>query len=159
MEAEFWEAVRERANALWLEEGCPEGKSDQHWQQAQQDVLASVQAAPMAVDQPEEETPVQAPAYAVEELEAPPAPEIETCTDSASADPTPSVPRPQAKGMSLLKLRARQCRFVVSETCSPAIFCAAPTDGGSWCQEHRARVFVRSPPRPTAKVERQISAW
>ena len=72
MEAEFWEAVRERANALWLEEGCPEGKSDQHWQQAQQDVLASVQAAPVPADQPEEEAPVQAPACAVEELEAPP---------------------------------------------------------------------------------------
>ena len=159
MDTEFWEAVRERANTLWLEEGCPEGKSDQHWQQAQQDVLASVQAAPVAVDQPEEEAPIHAPAYAVEELEAPPAPVIETCMDSAPADPTPSVPRPQVKGMSLFKLRARQCRFVVSETCSPAIFCAAPTDGGSWCQEHRARVFVRSSPRPVVKVERPISAW
>jgi hypothetical protein len=159
MEAEFWEAVRERANALWLEEGCPEGKSDQHWQQAQHDVLASVQTAPVAVDQLEEGVPVHAPACAVEELEAPPAPDVETCTDSAPADPTPSAPRPQMKGTSLFKLRARQCRYVVSETCSPAIFCAAPTDGGSWCQEHRARVFVRSSPRPAAKVERQISAW
>jgi hypothetical protein len=159
MDTEFWEAVRERANTLWLEEGCPEGKSDQHWQQAEHDVLASVQAVPVAVDQPEEEGPVQARAYAVEELEAPSAPDVETCTDSAPADPAPSVPRPQVKGMSLFKLRARQCRFVVSETCSPAIFCAAPTDGGSWCQEHRARVFVRSSPRPVAKVERQISAW
>jgi hypothetical protein len=159
MDAEFWEAVRERANALWLEEGCPEGKSDQHWQQAQQDVLASAQAAPVALDKPEEEGVVQAPAYAVDELEAPTASEVGTCTDSASADPAPSVLRPQAKGTSLFKLRARQCRFVVSETCSPAIFCAAPTDGGSWCQEHRARVFMRSSPRPIAKVERPISAW
>ena len=159
MEAEFWEAVRERANALWLEEGCPEGKSDQHWQQAQQDVIASAQAAPVAPDQPEEEVPLQAPVYAVDELEAPPVPDVETCTNSASADPAPSVPRPQVKGMSLFKLRARQCRFVASETCSPAIFCAAPTDGGSWCQEHRARVFVRSSPRPVTKVERPISAW
>ncbi len=49
MEAEFWEAVRERANTLWLEEGCPEGKSDQHWQQAQHDVLASV---PLSASKP-----------------------------------------------------------------------------------------------------------
>ena len=155
MEAEFWEAVRERANVLWLEEGCPEGKSDQHWQQAQQDVLASMQAAPVAVDQPEEEAPVQALAYAVEELEVPSAPDVETCTDSAPADPTPSVPRPQVKGTSLFKIKARQCRFVVSETCSPAIFCGAPTDGGSWCQEHRARVFIRSSASPAKAVQKR----
>ena len=159
MESVFWEAVRERAHALWLQDGCLDGKSEQHWQQAQQDVLESVKAAPVPADQPEEEAPVHAPTYAVDELEAPPTPDVETCTDSAPADPTPPVPRPQVKGMSLFKLRARQCRYVVSETCSPAIFCAAPTDGGSWCQEHRARVFVRSSPRPAAKVERPISAW
>ena len=158
MDTEFWEAVRQRAHVLWLQEGCPEGRSDEHWQQAQRDGLESVNAAPVAADLPQEMETVEAPVHAVEELEAQPAPEVETCTASVPADPALSLPRPQVKGMSLFKIRARQCRYVVSETCSPAMFCGAPTDGGSWCQEHRARVFIRSSASPLKAVQKHAAS-
>ncbi len=158
MESEHWEAVRQRAHELWLEEGCPEGKSDQHWQQAQQDVLASIHAAPVAANQPEAVTSSETPPCAPDETQVHPSTNIEVCAASGPADATPSVLRTQPKGTSLFKIRARQCRYIVSETCSPAIFCGVPTEGGSWCREHNARVFARSGARPLPKVERQLSA-
>jgi hypothetical protein len=32
----FDERVRQRAHRLWVEEGCPEGRSDIHWQKARE---------------------------------------------------------------------------------------------------------------------------
>ena len=158
MQDEFWEAVRQRAHELWLQDGCPEGKSDQHWQQAQKDVLASAPAAPIAADQPEEMTSSEEPLCALVETEVHLSEGVEDRAVPSLADPAPSVAQPQAKGTSLFKIKARQCRFIVSETYAPTIFCGAPTEGGSWCQEHNARVFVRSSPKPVAKAERQIGA-
>ena len=157
MEIEFWEAVRQRAHVLWLEEGCPEGRSEQHWQQAQRDVLARALPAPVAAEQPEQVASSEIAACALEETEVEPVARAEACAVSDPPDPTPPVAQPQAKGTSLFKIKARQCRYIVSETHSPTIFCGAPTDGGSWCREHNARVFVRASPRPVAKVERQIT--
>jgi hypothetical protein len=156
MDTEFWDAVRERAQALWLQEGCPEGRSEQHWQQAQHDVRESVHTAPVTMNEPDEVTSAEVPTCAVDEVEAQPAAEVATCTASAPADPVPSVPRPQVKGTSLFKIRSRQCRYIVSETDSPTIFCGAPTEGGSWCREHNARVFARSSTKSSGKVERKL---
>ena len=155
MDSEFWEAVRQRAQALWQQEGCPEGRSEQHWQQAQHDVLesVSVHTAPVAMSEPDEVTSAEAPTCAVDEVEAQPAADVKTCTASAPADPVLPVPRPQVKGTSLFKIRSRQCRFIVSETDSPTIFCGAPTESGSWCREHNARVFARSSTKPSGKVK------
>ncbi len=218
MESEFWEAVRQRAHALWLQDGCLEGRSEQHWQQAQQDVLESVHAASVTLDQPEEVTPADVPVRAADEHDAarqaqadaleiesqakrrladeydaaqergevakgsvrtdivPDGNDVRPATseelglthtqihearqihDAEVVEPEPSVPQPQVKGTSLFKIRARQCRYVVSETSSPTLFCGAPTDGGSWCQEHRARVFVRSSLRPVLKVDPRKAA-
>jgi hypothetical protein len=33
---EFDERVRQRAYRLWVEEGCPEGRSDVHWEKARE---------------------------------------------------------------------------------------------------------------------------
>ncbi len=158
MESEFWEAVRQRAHELWLQDGCPEGKSDQHWRQAQQDVLARMPAVPVTADPPEEVTSLQAPPCAPAETELHSNDGVEVCAAPTPATPAPPVAQPLAKGMSLFKIKARQCRYIVSDTHSPAIFCGAPTEGGSWCLEHHARVFVRSAPRPGAKANRQLSA-
>jgi DUF2934 family protein len=155
MESVSWDAVRQRAHALWLQDGCLEGRSEQHWQQAQHDVLASAQAAPVIADEPDEGVPVETPACAVEEVEAHPEADVEAYTVSVPADPTPSIPSPPMQGASLFKIKARQCRYVVSETCSPAIFCGALTDGGSWCHEHRARVFIRSSASPAKAVQKR----
>ena len=158
MGTEFWEAVRQRAHALWLAEGCPEGRSDQHWQQAQRDALASAPAAPLAADQPEEAPSREAPACAPEATEVQPADAFEVSAAPVFADPATPVALQFTKGTSLFKIKARQCRYIVGETHSPTIFCGAPTDGGSWCREHNARVFVRSSPRPGAKAERRPGA-
>ena len=81
------------------------------------------------------------------DAEAPSAPETDTLSN-AEALPALSTPL-QRKGTTLLKLKLKQCRYIISETYSPAICCGAPTNGGSWCEEHRARVLVRSAVRPS----------
>ena len=153
MDSEFWEAVRQRAQVLWLQEGCPEGRSEQHWQQAQHDVLESMHPVPVAMNEPDEVTSAEAPACAIDKFEAQPAADLKTCTASAPAVLVRSVPQPQVKGTSLFKIRSRQCRYIVSETDSPTIFCGAPTEGGSWCREHNARVFARSSTKLSGKVK------
>ncbi|HYP21865.1 MAG TPA: DUF2934 domain-containing protein [Chloroflexia bacterium] len=158
MDADVYERVRERAHQLWLQEGCPEGRGDEHWQQAQRDVLASTPAAPVAADQPEKVASSEGPLCVPVEIEVHPSIAVEVCAAPAPAEPTLLVAKPLAKGTSLFKIKARQCRYIVSETHSPTIFCGAPTEGGSWCHEHNARVFVRSSPKSAAITERQISA-
>lgn len=159
MESAFYEAVRQRAHALWVQEGCPEGRSDQHWQQAHNDVLESMRADTAVADCPDEARPAEASACAAEEVEAQPAADLETCT-TAPVAPAPSVLQPQVKGTSLFKIRARQCRYITSEASSPTLFCGAPTAGGSWCQEHKARVLVRVPVRASSKPDpRPSSPW
>ena len=34
------ERIRDRAYALWEQNGCPEGRAEEHWHQAQSDVQA-----------------------------------------------------------------------------------------------------------------------
>ncbi len=44
---------------------------------------------------------------------------------------------------SLLELRARQCRFIVSDSTRDAICCGAPTpENSSWCHWHRQLVYI-----------------
>lgn len=51
-------------------------------------------------------------------------------------------PSPQDR-TTLFKLRAEQCRFVVSDE-NEAIFCGAPTHAGSsWCPWHRRLVYTK----------------
>jgi hypothetical protein len=53
-------------------------------------------------------------------------------------------PSPQSR-TTLFKLRAQQCRYVVSDE-NEAIFCGAPTHAGSsWCPWHRQLVYTRRP--------------
>ena len=37
-QVETW--IRERAYAIWQDEGCPEGREQQHWEQATREVLS-----------------------------------------------------------------------------------------------------------------------
>jgi hypothetical protein len=58
-----------------------------------------------------------------------------------------SEPSPRDR-TSLLKLRAQQCRFIVSDAGSETIFCGAPTaPASSWCLWHRRLVYTK-PPSP-----------
>lgn len=45
--AGYWhdERVRERAYAIWKAAGCPEGKSHEHWEQAEAEIATEDQEA------------------------------------------------------------------------------------------------------------------
>ncbi len=157
MDADIHERVRERAHQLWLQEGCPEGRGDEHWQQAQRDVLASLEATPAPADQPVDADPTPAFVCTEEQLEAPVTSALEagTLPDVETSRMLPAqLPR---KGTTLLKVGSGQCRYIISETYSPAICCGAPARGGSWCEEHRARVLVRVPVRASSRPEQRLS--
>lgn len=57
--------------------------------------------------------------------------------------PEISEPSPQTR-TTLFKLQARQCRFIVSDDQSRAIFCGSETQqGSSWCPWHRRLVYAK----------------
>jgi len=43
--------IRERAYMLWLEDGQPEGRADEHWHKARADVHASISGADPGTDE------------------------------------------------------------------------------------------------------------
>ncbi|WP_432807336.1 GcrA family cell cycle regulator [Microvirga terrae] len=57
----------------------------------------------------------------------------------------PEISQPsQQTRTTLFKLQARQCRFIVSDDQSRAIFCGSETqEGSSWCPWHRRLVYAR----------------
>jgi hypothetical protein len=68
----------------------------------------------------------------------------------ASAEPDP---RQQT---AFLKTRARQCRYIVSESAKDAICCGSPTSGDtSWCAWHRRMVYASPPNAVTDKTTGQ----
>ena len=160
MDADIHERVRERAHQLWLQEGCPEGRGDEHWQQAQHDVLASLEAAPAPIDQPVDADPAPALVCTEEQLEAPVTSALEAGT-LLDVEPSRMLPAQlPRKGTMLLKVGSSQCRYIISEPYPPAICCGAPTKGGSWCEEHRARVLVRVPVKASSRpTQKPSSAW
>jgi Protein of unknown function (DUF2934) len=52
MEPSLEERIRERAYALWLENGCAEGNAEQHWLAAEREVLAMMTAQAPAAGAP-----------------------------------------------------------------------------------------------------------
>lgn len=62
METDVQQRIRERAYAIWLEEGCPHGRDSDHWLQAEQDITASLtETAPVALATAAEAVPASAP--------------------------------------------------------------------------------------------------
>jgi hypothetical protein len=65
----------------------------------------------------------------------------------------PSLPvvRAVANPVPLMDLGSRHCRYIGDRpellTIDSAIYCGAPTDGGSWCPEHKARCIAPVRPR------------
>jgi hypothetical protein len=48
MDSDLEQRIRERAYEIWENEGCPEGRTDEHWQQAcaeYSEALAEVQSS------------------------------------------------------------------------------------------------------------------
>ncbi|WP_201842876.1 GcrA family cell cycle regulator [Microvirga zambiensis] len=68
--------------------------------------------------------------------------------------PETQIPEPSPRDRTtLIKLRARQCRFVVSDDGPEALFCGGQTvEGSSWCPWHRRLVYA---PRPVQGSKKQ----
>ena len=55
----------------------------------------------------------------------------------------PLAEPPQQLRTSLLDARARQCRYIVSDSPRDAVCCGARTpENSSWCEYHRQLVYV-----------------
>lgn len=46
MSVDVEQRIRDRAYAIWLEEGCPHGRDAEHWLQAERAILAEAAAVP-----------------------------------------------------------------------------------------------------------------
>lgn len=50
METDVQQRIRDRAYAIWVEEGCPHGRDTDHWLQAERDIAVSLtDTAPAAL--------------------------------------------------------------------------------------------------------------
>ncbi len=156
MDADFHERVRKRAHQLWLQDGCPEGRGEEHWQQAQREIHGSTVAC---VEVAEQARGVAATSDSTPDDQTGSEPAI-AVLPQISAPSMLSVPA-KGRGMPLLKVGSGQCRYIVSETYSPAICCGAPSGAGSWCKEHQTRVFARVPAKPLRldRLEKRQAEW
>ena len=90
--------VRQRAHAIWLEEGMPEGQSEQHWNRAQSEIDAddtAVTEEPAAAPEPVEPAAATPEVGSAPEFQnpdpVPVPPDVEAITDPASARATPAA--------------------------------------------------------------------
>ena len=155
MDIDFHERVRDHAHQLWLQAGCPEERGEEHWQQAEHDIRGGTNPSLAQTDQSFDADQLFASSHTLEQTEAEAVSELGVHTIANASELTTTSMSLKRKGPTLLKVGFRQCRYIISETYSPAICCGAPTNGGSWCDEHRARVLVRSSVRPLRPEQRQ----
>lgn len=95
--------IRERAHAIWLEEGSPSGRHEEHWEQATKDVDSS--AAPAKA--PATRTP-RAKAAATTK-DTPPGDLNKPVTEAAAPKPEASVKQPlQTRGKAPLPARGKR---------------------------------------------------
>jgi len=60
--------------------------------------------------------------------------------------PPPQGPlKPTGNQVFLMALTSNMCRFPVNEDGERTLFCGDPTEKGSWCPDHRKRVFYPKP--------------
>ncbi|SCY99001.1 GcrA family cell cycle regulator [Microvirga guangxiensis] len=59
--------------------------------------------------------------------------------------PEIEIPEPSPRDTTtLFKLRPRQCRYVISDDGTEAVFCGATApEGSSWCPWHKQLVYVK----------------
>jgi hypothetical protein len=86
------ERIRARAHEIWIQEGRPEGRHDQHWEQACREIEAEDAAAAAAVAAASPAKPVR---------KAKPAPEpVQAAPPAAKRKPSPAeaAPPPEKAG-------------------------------------------------------------
>jgi hypothetical protein len=90
---DFDERVKERAYRLWVEEGCPEGRAEIHWEKARE--LVAIEQNQKQTTKPVASTPKSEPAGLVKNLG-----EFPTLTDQgegmAAPQPRAAAPKPAA---------------------------------------------------------------
>jgi len=59
--------------------------------------------------------------------------------------PPTEPPAPSGNQVFLMALTSTMCRFPVNGSGAKTLFCGDPTENGSWCADHRKRVFVPKP--------------
>ena len=59
--------------------------------------------------------------------------------------PLVEAQKPTGNQVFLMALTSNMCRFPVSGDGEKTLFCGDPTESGSWCPDHRKRVFVPKP--------------
>ncbi len=95
MSLDVEQRVRERAYAIWLEQGCPEGRDGDHWLQAERDIR--LPAEPGIAAQAELSTSpapeVKAPRKTARKTKAEPA----AVTPTSDQTPKPRKPRTRSK--------------------------------------------------------------
>jgi hypothetical protein len=84
--------VRERAHAIWLEEGMPEGQAEQHWNRAESEFAddeASATITPVSTDATPTEAPEATSGVSTSDNadQTPVAPDVEAITEPAAAPP------------------------------------------------------------------------
>jgi hypothetical protein len=84
MEQDREAQVRQRAHAIWLEEGMPEGQSDQHWSRAEAEFGRDEASATVT------------PASAAGDSDTPAAPSVGDAPQFANPDPVPVPPDVEA---------------------------------------------------------------
>jgi len=60
MSEDFENRVRARAHAIWMEDGCPDGRADEHWIRAVEAINAEIAAAALPAPVSVEPTAVEA---------------------------------------------------------------------------------------------------
>jgi hypothetical protein len=84
---DFDERVRQRAYRLWVEEGCPEGRSDVHWEKARELVAIEENQKLTTKPVPREEDAQGEPVEPIEAVEN--AGEFPTLTDQGEEQAVP----------------------------------------------------------------------
>jgi len=84
MSVDVEQRIRDRAYAIWLEQGCPEGRDGDHWLQAERDIAAKAESVAVPA--------TKAPRKSVKKAKAEPAAVASAPADAPKAR-KPRVPK------------------------------------------------------------------
>ena len=101
---DFHDRVRQRAYRLWMEEGCPEGRSDAHWDKARELVAIEENHKATLKPAPDPEQPAREPVEPLVAVEN--AGEFPTLTDQGEEQAFPKPRAAAAKAKSPLRAEA-----------------------------------------------------
>lgn len=83
--------IREKARELWLAEGKPEGRADQHWLEAEAIIRAEAEAKPKTTRKPRAAAAKKEPAEAKAAVAKKPAVKKETAKKESAKKPSLKV--------------------------------------------------------------------